>query len=47
MDRWIAWLEALRAPLARPAAGAGHAHAHEHDHGHGHPHAAPTRDRGR
>ena len=47
IDRWIAWLEALRAPLARPAAGAGHAHAHEHDHGHGHPHAAPTRDRGR
>jgi hydrogenase nickel incorporation protein HypB len=40
MDRWIAWLEELKRPMART--GHGHAHApgepHGHDHGHAHPH---------
>jgi hydrogenase nickel incorporation protein HypB len=50
MDRWVAWLEELRAPLRKPARphshghshGPGeahhHEHTHDHDHGHGHGH---------
>ena len=42
IDRWIRWLEELRAPIARGATPEGRAHAlaHGHDAGHGpaHPH---------
>jgi hydrogenase nickel incorporation protein HypB len=46
IDRWIRWLEELRAPLAPPAGGRphGHDHGHSHDHGHPHPHGHRNRE---
>jgi hydrogenase nickel incorporation protein HypB len=41
IDRWIRWLEELRAPIARGATPEGRAHAHAHGHGAGHGPAHP------
>ena len=47
IDRWIGWLEELRAPIARSAsAGGAHGHGHAHPHAHDPVHAH-RRDRER